>query len=307
MSRFARVALTWGGIFGLVFGGMAFTPPAAAEDAPTYQLRFKFAPQQELFYVTQNDTEFLVEHGETKQTIPHTSMNIRRIQVLSVNPDGSAHVELVIDRARMTAQNAGVDSLYDSMDPEHIPTEFDKVHQSIGKAVPAILTPWGKVLPTKNSPANVEQNDLMFQLPEQPLAVGGTWKDNFEASVQIDAESKLFRQIKLQRRYELKSVENGIATISLLTVPLTPLNNPFQESQLVQRKPIGTLKFDIKNGCLIDRQFQINEQVIGHAGPGSAITVRVIKVDRLVNVDQLKQVDLTKPLVPVRVAARPTP
>jgi hypothetical protein len=111
----------------------------------------------------------------------------------------------------------------------------------------------------------------------------------------------------MQRRYELKNVENGIATISLVTVPLSPLNDPFQESQLIQRKPSGTLKFDIEKGCLIDRQFKIDEQVVGHAGPGSALTVKVIKVDRQVAVDQVKHVNLTKPLVPVRVAELPQP
>ncbi len=305
MSYVSRPGLASGAIFALLWGVIACQTPAAAAEPQTYQLRFKFAPQQELYYVTQNDAEYLIEHAEVKQTIPHTSMNIRHIHVLALNPDGSANVELIIDRARMTAKNEGVDSLYDSTDAAHVPTEFAAIHKLIGIPVPAQLTTLGKALPTKDTAANVEQYDLLIQLPEQPIAMGGLWKENFEVEVQIAADSMLLRQIKLQRRYELKSVDNGIATISLITVPLTPLHDPFQESQLVQRKPSGTLKFDIEKGCLIDRQLRIDEKVVGHAGPGSALTVQVSKVDRWVSADQLQQVDLTKPLVPVRVAARP--
>ncbi len=296
---FARLALV-----GFLCG--AACTHALAESPATYQLRFKFSPGQELHYVTQNDAEYLVEHSQARQMIPHTSMNIRHIKVLSLNGDGSAEVELMIDRARMTAKNEGVDSLYDSTDAAHVPTEFAGVHQSIGKPVPALLTALGKVSPsTQDLTANVEQYDLMFQLPEQPVAIGETWKDNFEASVQIDAKSKLNRTIKLQRRYELQSIEHQIATIKMVTVSLSPLSDPFQETQLVQRKYNGTIKFDIDKGCLIDRQFKIDEKIVGNAGPGTALTVQIIKVDRLVQADQLQQVDLTKPLVPVRVAKRP--
>ena len=238
---------------------------AVAESPTTYQLRFKFTPGQELYYITQNDAEYLVEHSQARQIIPHTSMTIRHIKMLSLNADGSAEVELMIDRARMTAQNEGVDSLYDSTDAKHVPTEFSAVHQSIGKPVIVCMTTRGIVNASVQDPnANVEQNDLLFLLPEQPLAIGGIWKDHFETSVQIDAQSKLNRLIKLQRRYELQSVENGMATIALVTVPLSPINSPFQETQLVQRKYSGTILFDIDQGCLVDRQFKIDEKIVDH-------------------------------------------
>ncbi len=313
MCRFSRAALAWGMVLGLVYGSLGdLSTSAAAAEPQTYQLRFKFAPQQELYYVTQNDAEYIVEQAQARETVPHTSMNIRHVKVQDLNPDGSANVELLIDRARMTAHNGGVQSLYDSRDAAHVPTEFASVHLLIGRPLAAQLTPLGKVLPPKDAtpvdkPTNVEQYDLLFLLPEQPVAIGGTWNDHFEVGILIAAESMLRRQIKMERRYKLKSVENGIATISQVTVPLSPLNDPFQESQLIQRKPSGTLKFDIEKGCLIDRQFQIDEKVVGHAGQGSALTVKVIKVDRQVAADQINHVNLTKPLVPVRVAELPQP
>lgn len=313
MCRFSRAALACGMVLGLVYGAMGcLSSSAAAAEPQTYQLRFKFIPQQELYYVTQNDAEYLVEQALARETVPHTSMNIRHIKVLDLNPDGSANVELIMDRARMTANNGGVQSLYDSRDAAHVPTEFAHVHLLIGRPLAAQLTPLGKVSPPKDASAvdkttNVEQYDLLFLLPEQPIAIGDAWTDRFEVSIFIAAESMLRRQIKMERRYKLKSVENGIATISQVTVPLSPLHDPFQESQLIQRKPSGTLKFDIEQGCLIDRQFQIDEKVVGYSGPGSALTVKVIKVDRQVAADQIKHVNLTKPLVPVRVAERPQP
>ncbi len=304
MSRRSSAGMVRMVILGLVCASASLQTLGA--EPSTHLLRFKFTPQQERHYVSQNDSEYLVEYLQNKETVPHTSMSLRHLTVQNINPDGSADVLLVLDRAYMTAKNAGVDSVYDSTQASRIPQEFAQVHQSVHKPWKARLTSLGKILPAADKSTSVEQYELIFQLPEQPIAVGETWKDSFEVSIPVDQESKLFRQVKLQRRFTLLSVENDIATISQKTVCLSPLHDPFQESQLVQRKPSGTLKFDIVNGCLIERHLLIDEKIVGSQGPGSALTVKSIKVDRLLPMEQLSQIDLTKPLVPIRVAAAPT-
>ena len=301
MTLNARVGLWCVAI--LVFLGGMGSPiaPTAAEEAKTYQLRYHFVAGQEWHYVSQTDSEFTVQFQQAKDTVPHTSMFLRHVTVLKANPDGSAEVELLLDKARMTAENAGVSSLYDSEDPEHVPTEFTNVHASLGLPRRAFISAQGKV----HVDSEKAVSELLIQLPDTPVAVGATWKEKTEVSIQVDDDSKLQRVVQLQRRYELKSVENGIATIGVTTACLSPINNPYQESMLIQRKPSGVLKFDIGRGCLVDRQLVIDDQVVGNQGPGSALSVKQVKVDRLIGADQLEQVDLTKPLVPVRVAAAP--
>ena len=306
MFHKSRMGLACLVVLGLICGSLR-SDSLFAEEPATYRLRFKFAPQQTLYYVSQNDADYFIEHSNAQETVLHTSMSLRKITVLGVDADGTADVQLMIDRAYMTANNAGVDSVYDSTQVNHVPTEFSGVHQSIGKSQKARLTQLGQVLPSADKSASVEQVDLLFRLPEQPVAIGGKWKDQYDASILAEEDAKLFRQIKMQRRFELLSVDQGIATIAVSTVCLSPISDSYQESQLVQRKPSGILKFDIEQGCLVDRQLKIDDKTIGHQGPGSALTVKIVKVDRLVNFDQLKLVDLTKPLVPVRVAAAAEP
>ena len=292
-------------IFGLLVGAFTMGELAMAADPQTYQLRFQFTAGQTWQFVSQNDAAFVVEYAQAKDTVTHTSMFLRHLTVVGVNPDGTADVELMLDRAYMTAKNAGVNSLYNSEDVEHIPTEFARVHDSIGKPTKARLSPLGKVIPIENVKSAVDQIELLFQLPEQPIAIGATWKERFEVNVPLNDEGKLFRSLKMERRFELQGVENGIATISLVTVCMSPLNDPFQESQLLQRQPNGTLKFDITKGTLVDRQLEIDDKVVGHQGPGSALTVHVIKVDQLIDAERARRIDLSKPIVPVRVAAEP--
>ena len=301
MTLNSRWGLWCVAIFGFLMGAGRLTTPLAAEEAQTYQLRYQFTAGQEWHYVSQTDSEFMVEFQQTKDTVPHTSMFIRHVTVIKANPDGSAEVELLLDKAHMTAVNSGVSSLYDSEYPEHVPTEFANVHASLGVPRRAVLSAQGKV----RGDSDKSVAELLFQLPDMPVTIGATWQEKFEVSIPVDNESKLLRSVKLQRRYELKSVEQGIATIGIMTACLSPINNPYQESLLIQRKPSGTVKFDIGRGCLVDRQLTIDDKVVGNQGAGSALTVKLIKVDRLVNADQLRQVDLTKPLVPLRVAADP--
>jgi hypothetical protein len=294
VAGLAALAILWG-----IVGPHT---PASSEDTPTYQLRFRFDPGQDWYYVSPGGASYLIEHPQLKDTVSHTSMFLRHMSVTQVNQDGSADVQLVLDRAYMTAKNGGVDSVYNSEIPDKVPTEFESVHTSIGKPQKFRLSPLGKILPIPGETKAVEQVELLIELPEQPIAVGSIWKERFEASVHVNRESMLMRQIKMERRFELVSVENGIATITLNTVCLSPINDPFQESQIIQRKTKGVIRFDIEKGFLVDRQLQVVEKVVGQDGPGSALTVRSMRVDQLIGLDQAKNVDLSKTPVPTGVA-----
>ena len=298
---FARLALL------AILLGFAGLPAAVrTEDTPTYQLRFRFTPGQDLYYVSPGGASYLVQHPQGKNTVLHKAMYLRHLSVSKINEDGSTDVQLILDRAYMTAKNGDVDSEYNSETPDKVPTEFETVHASIGKPQKFRLSPLGKILPIPGDTKPVEQVELLIALPEQPVAVGATWKERFEASVNVNRESKLMRPIKMERRFELMSVEKGIASITLNTVCLTPLNDPFQESQIIQRKSKGLIRFDIEKGLLVDRQLLVEEEVVGQEGPGTALTVRSMRVDQLIGVDQAKNVDLSKTPVPTGVAEKGT-
>ncbi len=292
-------------VVAIFWGVMGCLTPVQSEDTATYQLHFRFTPGQEWYYVSPGGAAYVIDYAQRQEKVSHTSMFLRHMTVDQVNADGSADIQLVLDRAYMTAQNGGVNSVYNSEKPDQVPSEFETVRDSIGRPQKFRLAPSGKILPISGDTNPVEQVELLFKLPEQPVALGATWKERFETSVSVNRASKLMRPIKMERRFELTSVDNGVATITLTTVCLSPISDPFQESQIIQRKTKGTIRFDIEKGYLVDRQLQVVEKVVGQEGPGSALSVRSMRVDRLIGIDQAKNIDLSKTPVPTGVAETP--
>lgn len=284
-------------LFGLALG---VTGSLSAEE--TYQLRYKFAPEQVLSYVSQNDAALVIQHDQAKEEPRHTEMMIRTMRVTSVGPDGVANLDLSIDRAYMTATSDGETVVYDSDHPEKASEEFAEVNEATRKPIQMRVTSLGKGLPL-DAQADPVNNDLLILLPEEAVSVGGTWKEKFESGVQVDAKTeKLMRPLKLERRFTLKSVENGIATIAMTTECLSPRVDPFQEAQVMQRKPAGTLKFDIARGCLVDRELKIDQRAVGFQGVGTQMAIRTVKIDRLVAADEASQFNLKRPLMSVQMA-----
>ena len=66
-----------------------------------------------------------------------------------------------------------------------------------------------------------------------------------------------------------QSVKTGVATISVKTEVLTPVNDPQIKSQLVQQLTNGELKFDIDAGRVLSQQIDWDETVVGFSGDDS--------------------------------------
>lgn len=275
-----------------------------AEAPGKHQLRYQFPQGETLNYVSQHDARIKVTFPTARETVSHTSMSLRSIRVVSSTP-GVAQVEHTIHRARMTADNGQGVTLYDSQKPGDVPVEFQAVHQSIGKPLPARLSVQGKAIAGAAEDAAIDHAELFFHLPEEPVAVGAPWNERYEA--QVEVEKKLYKSVRMERRFELLSVENGIATIGLATVCLSPMNDPAQEVQILQKSPKGQFQLEIATGHLLERQLVIDGNVINFQGPGTQMVVKSLRVDRLIAPDKVAQVDLTKPLIPVQVAEEAGP
>ncbi|RLS55160.1 MAG: hypothetical protein DWH91_10105 [Planctomycetota bacterium] len=283
----------------LVSGGWGLS---AAE--PTHQLRYQFPQGETLNYVSQHDARYKITFQSSKENVSHTSMSVRTIRVLNSTPE-VAQVEHTIQQARMTADNGQGTTVYESARPNDVPPDFERVHQSIGKPLSARLSPQGKTLAATPGADSLENAELFFQLPEGPVAVGAQWAERYES--QIVVEEKLFKKIRMERRFQLMSVENGVATIGLATVCLSPMNDPAQEVQVLQKAPKGQFRLELATGRLLERQLVIDDNVVAFQGPGTQMEVKSIRVDRLISPEQVAQVDLTKPLIPVTVAEDATP
>jgi hypothetical protein len=261
-------------------------------EAPGVLLRYQFQPGQKLYYSVVNGSHIVVQYDVNPHEVDHSSASVRHFRVVDVYENGNAVLQLTIDRAYMRAEQAGSIASYDSASTEPVPEEFAQVNNTIGTPwVNITISPRGEVLDVRTMIAGVNeasvtnevQNNVLSLLPEGEVHIGDTWTEEYIAGVQIDATSTLQREIRLQRSFTLQSVENGQATLAMRTVPLSPLRDPFQEGQLLQRLPSGTIVIDIATGTLLSRELTVNGEAVGFSGPMSCMTVDSTRTERLID------------------------
>jgi hypothetical protein len=159
---------------------------------------------------------------------------------------------------------------YDSRIDEKAPPGYEHVSLSIGQPLATItINTAGRITARKDAQPmfNPGIGDLTVPLPEQPVKIGGKW--HVDEEVKLQDEDRRVKDVKVRHQYTLDKVETGVATISVATQPLTPINDPKFEAQLIQRMQKGTIRFDIDAGRVLSRQMDLDETVIGFSGPDS--------------------------------------
>ena len=87
--------------------------------------------------------------------------------------------------------------------------------------------------------------------------------------------------IKIQERYTLEKVQTGVATLSLRSEPLTPMNEESVRAQVVQQLSNGEIRFDLDNGRMLSKQLDWDETVVGFQGPNSLMEYQAGMSERL--------------------------
>jgi len=126
-----------------------------------------------------------------------------------------------------------------------------------------------------STPASAEASEasdavtFLMPLPENAVAVSGTWREIIPVSVRVTKE--ISRQINILRTFRLESVENGIATISFRSSVEAAVKSPTMRSQLIKATPKGTLTLDIERGVMVKREIRYDETVLNAIGPNSVV------------------------------------
>ena len=272
IAAFAAAVL-WAG------GGSIHADDPPANAGPTYRLAYQFMPNQVVHYNVQHEMEIVIQQNGQKQTSQNKSQTRKHYQVVAVEPEGAADLELTLDRVHMTASvDDRQPEVFKSDDPAFHPAKYKSILNNIGKPQATIrFSPHGtplKVLPVtpvaggQAAVNNAESSDESYltQLPDQPVAVGETWKERFQLPVLAD---KLTIKVDLQRVYRLEAVENNLARITFKTVILTPINDPEVRARLIQRETEGTIVFDVNRGLIVSRDVTADQFVINAFGPKS--------------------------------------
>ncbi len=273
----------------------------AGDSNATYKLAYKFQKGEVVRYETLHNVKFVSQFKGTEEVASNKTQTRKIYRVVSVNPDGSAELELIIEWVRMKADfgSGGLPVEFDSKDPAaKSQAKFADVLRNVGKPQARLqCAPSGKVTSIKEmslvapAPAGAQavqlkdvagnkDMDFLTVFPDEPIAVGKSWVENSDLKVTV--EDKLKETIKLQRKYTLESVTGNVATVSFQTSVLTPVKNPVIAIQLIQRETKGKLEFDLAKGAMISRNVDSNKSVINPAGNNTAMHSTSYLLERMV-------------------------
>lgn len=265
-----------------------FADPALTADEPpaeTYLLRYRLEDGQKLDYevthVAKTKTRL---KGEEEVSQVHT-ISRRHWDVAEVIEDEMTF-DHVVDSVQMTQQQGDNDEIRWSSDSgEEAPKAFSKVAERIGKKLSTVsINPRGQETDRKDnigSKASLGMGSLSLALPEDPIAIGDSWAIPREIKTRL--EDGTIKPIKIRELYTLEKVHSGVASISIRSEPLTPIDEESVRAQVVQQLSNGMIKFDIDAGHMISKELNWDETVVGFQGPNSMMEYRARMSERLID------------------------
>lgn len=239
-----------------------------------YHLRYKFRAGDTLRYevVHQVSVKTLVQG--TSQESQSRSKSRKTWQIEKCDVPGTTMLTHSVEYVDMWSETSGRQPIrYDSRSDEQAPPDYENIANMVNKPLSIVtVDAFGKVLERddKIPQFNMGTGGMTVPLPDKPVKLGGEWST--PGLVRVRQSDGIQKAIKTRQLYRLEKVETGIATISLRTEVLTPVNDPRIESQLIQRLSHGTIKFDIDAGVVRARRLEWDETVVGFNGPESSMT-----------------------------------
>lgn len=262
----------------------SFAGAAAAEDAKTYKLRYKFQAGDVVRYEVDHRADIQSTMEKTSQRAQTRSESLKAWKVIDVLPSGDIEFQNVVERVKMTNRLPDrAEMVYDSEEDETPPPGFADAAKAVGVPLSQIrMTPWGKIVDREikhRQPAADPNAPITVLLPEEPIAVGDAWDEPQE--ITVSTESGGTKPIKTRRHFTLESVKHGVAVIEATQQVLSPVT-PAIEAQLAQRMMTGTIRFDLQRGRILSQEMDVDRRIVGFAGPTSRMHYQMQMREELV-------------------------
>lgn len=156
------------------------------------------------------------------------------------------------------------------------PAEFATVAEQLGTPLSTVsINPRGEEVDRTThagSEAQLGMGGLTLSLPEDPIAIGGSWFVPRE--VKVRAVSGEVKSMKVREVYTLDKVQTGVAALTVRSEVLTPMEDESVKAQLVQQLSNGSIRFDIDAGRVLSKQLDWDETVVGFQGANSMMEYR---------------------------------
>lgn len=239
-----------------------------------YELRYKFQMGEviktKVVHLATTDTTI---RGNS-QSSRSRSVSTKVWKITDIDESGNVTFEHSVEKVEMWQHVTGRDEVtYNSETDERPPLEYELVAETIGVPLAVVtVDPHGEIVERKDlkqGGSNLGLGQITTPLPAGKVQVGAQW--HFPTEIAIYLPDGQLKRIKTRQQYTLKSVKTDVATITVKTQVLTPVNDPKIESQLVQQLTNGELKFDIRAGRILSKKMDWDEVVVGFSGAESTL------------------------------------
>lgn len=281
ISRCLPLTITAGLIFAAICpvanaqsgkSGTATTPTAGT--GQTYTLRYKLEKGEALVsrVIHLAETSTMMNGSREESRSRTTSEKVW--EITDVSDDGKMTFEYRINFVNLAQSIGEAEELkYNSVIDTDVPDIFKAVAETVNKPLATITINSRGQVTDRDNELNAPQmgvGEITVPLPEEAIAVGSSWSVPRELRVKLD--NGAFKKIQVRELYTLEKVVAGLATISIVTQPLTPIADPAIDAQLIQQLSKGTLKFDIDSGRLLSKALEWRDEVIGFRGPKTSLS-----------------------------------
>jgi len=246
-----------------------------ASEGQKYALRYKFRLGDVIRTQIWHQVSLETTISGTTQTADTVSGSVKVWRIQDIDADGRVTLEHSVESVDMRQKLSDRQEVaYNSKTDREPPPGYESVAKSVGVPLTVFLIDSAgnllkRIDKRSNPPADAQNSQVAVPLPERPVARGESWNAPQDVTITLDdGETKV---IKTRQHYTLDSVANGVATISVVTQIMTPINNPKIQSQLVQRMTQGTIRFDMDAGRVLSQKLELDERVLGFQGPESSL------------------------------------
>jgi len=284
------------------------TLPADGAPKQTYDLRYKAAIGDIFRYEVSHRASIRTTIDDSTQSVQTKTDSVKAWKINDVLPNGDIEFLTMVERVHMVNQLPDREPTdFDSQRDKTPPAGYEEAARSVGVPLSLVrISSNGKILRREvklKRQNNEEDGPIALLLPEEPIAIGDTWDEQFDLTVMLKTGgSKL---IHTRRHYKLMKVESGIATISIDYQVLSPIDAHI-ESQIVQRLLDGEARFDIEAGRIVGQRMEFDKRILGFAGATSSMHYVVRMEEKLVHAPhRIVTKPAEKPIVRTAEASKP--
>ncbi len=258
----------------------------SAAPANTYLLRYQLAAEESIRYLVTHVAKTKTRiRGAEEVSHVHT-VSEKLWEVKDVTAEGAMTFVHSVQSVEMMQQAGDAEEVrWDSRSGDAPPLIFETVAEQLNTPLSTVtINPRGQETNRQKhagTEANLGMGGLTLSLPEEPIAVGYSW--SVPREIKARAESGEVKLVKARDTYKLEKVQTGVATLTIRSEVLTPMEEASVKAQIVQQLSNGNIRFDIDSGRVISKQLDWDETVVGFQGHNSLMEYRARVTEQLID------------------------